>query len=78
MDGPHAALRLPGYDGSVTQALWDRLPATPEGVPLFLQSPGTYKEDVGPDWDAPLDQVTYRGLSSLARNLPQLNAVVPL
>lgn len=72
MNGPHPALRLPGHDGPVTHKMWDALPATPEGVPLFISPSDEYLSGVGPDWDAPLGQLTHTGLVHLARHLPQL------
>lgn len=63
---------LPG--GGPVSGEWESVRWTPDGIPLLLTGLDDYLERVGGDLDAPLDELSFEGLTLLSIYLPHLLA----
>jgi SAM-dependent methyltransferase len=65
-------LRHPARDVEMTQALWDALPRSGDGVPLVVADGEAYLAAVADELTAPLDALPYAAIQHLARYLPHV------
>lgn len=72
MSAPHPALRYPAQDVEMTQALWDALPRSVDGVRLAVADGDAYLAAVADELSAPLDALPYAAIQHLARYLPHV------